>query len=70
MEKEEVEGEIPPADLEGVFRADKAEVAPHFDDKIFQPGNGPSMQVGLGMPVWQLEELNQAGSLKTSSAVG
>jgi hypothetical protein len=45
MKEEEVEGEIPPSDLEGVFRADEAEIAPQFEDKSLQLPHQTTMQV-------------------------
>ena len=36
VEEEEIQGEIPPADLEGVMAADEAEVAAQLDQELLQ----------------------------------
>ena len=48
MEKEQVEGEIPAADLDRVLAADVAEIAAELDQEPFQLLDQGPLQVDLG----------------------
>ena len=61
VEEEQVEGEVPPADLERVLAADEAEVAAEFDQELLAVARPGPLQVGLGVPRRKVEELDEVG---------
>ena len=50
VEEQQVEGEVPPADLDRVLAADEAEVAAEFDQELLELLDQATLQVGLGVP--------------------
>lgn len=70
VEKEEVDGEIAPANLHRIFRADKTEVTAQFAKEIFQPGDEAKMKLCLGMRGGQLEKLDDVGILEYLGGFG
>ena len=59
VEEQQVEGEIPPADLERVLAADEAEVAAQLDQELLELLDQAALQVGLGMRGRKVEELDE-----------
>ena len=49
VEEEQVEHEVPPADLDRVLAADEAEVAAELDQELLELLDQGPLQVGLGM---------------------
>ena len=47
VEEEQVECEVPPADLERILAADEAEVAAEFDQELLELFDQAPLQVGL-----------------------
>ena len=64
VEEEQVEGEVPPADLDRVLAADEAEVAAKFDQELLELLDQAPLQVGLGMPGRKVKELDEIAVLE------
>jgi len=64
MEEQQVQREILAADLDGIFGADKTEVAAHFDDEILEVPEQAPMQIRLRMIRRQIQELEDVGVAK------
>ena len=70
VEEQQIESEIPSADLERVLGADEAEVPPELDEELLELLDQAAMQVGLGVGRGQVEELDQIGVFKDRGCVG
>ena len=70
VEEEQVEGEVPPADLERVLAADEAEVAAELDQELLELLDQAALQVGLGVAGRQVEELDEIAVLEDARRRG
>ncbi len=52
MKKEQIEGKVPAADLDRIFRSDKTEVATELNKKVLKPRKETAMKIvfGVGVP--------------------
>jgi hypothetical protein len=57
VEEDEVDREIPTADLNRILRADEAEVAPELADEPTKVAEKRAMEVGLGVLLRQAQKL-------------
>ena len=59
IEEEQIQGEVPAADLEQVLAADEAEVSSQLDEELFEILNQSPFQVLLPIGPGQVEEFDQ-----------
>ena len=59
VEEEQIEGEIPSADLDRVLAADVAEIAAELDQELLELLDQGTLQVGLGMRGRKVEKLDE-----------
>lgn len=64
MKEQQVECEVPAANLHGVLRTDETEVAAEFDQKRLEPREQPAMQVRLAVFIGQIQEFDHVGVLE------
>ena len=64
MKEQQVEGEVPAANLHGVLRTDVTEVAAELDQERLEPCEQAAMQVRLAVFVGQIQELDHVGVLE------
>lgn len=64
MEEHEVDSEVLVADLNGVLRADEAEVATQLGEESTEVPQERSVKVGLGVIGGEAEELDVVGVLE------
>src|SRR6266545_3069275 len=70
MKKQQIECEVPPANLHGVFRSDETEVAPEFDEKVPEPHQQSAMQVVFCVGNRQVEKLDKICVLEDAAGRG
>ncbi len=59
MEEKQVKGEVLPANLDGIFGTDEAEIAAQFGEKAAQIAEQRAVQVGFGMVVGEAQKLQE-----------
>ncbi len=64
VEEEQVQREIPPADLDRVPAADEAEVATQLQQELLELLHQAALQVGLGVAGRKVNEFNEIGVLE------
>jgi len=70
VEEEQVEGEIPPADLDRVLAADVTEIAPELDQELLELLDQGPLQIDLGMLGRKVEELDKIGIPEDRCGIG
>lgn len=60
VEKQQIQREVPAAHLQGVFAADKAEIAAQFDQKVFKLMQQTLVQIGLKVTARQVQKLDRS----------
>ena len=70
MEKQQVEFEVSPADLDRVMTADKAEIATEFDKEILEPFNQAAMKVGFRVIFGQVEKFDEVTVSEDGYGIG
>ena len=70
VEEQQVEGEIPPADLDRVLAADEAEIAAQLEKELLELLDQAMLQVGLGVAGRKVNELDEIGVLEDGGGVG
>ncbi|MNC61732.1 hypothetical protein D3C75_1116950 [compost metagenome] len=61
MKEQQVQCEIPAANLKRILRADEAEVPAQFAQELFEPLHQCAMQVSFSMVPRQAKELDHVG---------
>ena len=59
VKEQQIQREVAPAHLHGVLAADEAEIAPELDQKIFEPQQQATMQVGFQVVLRQLQKFDE-----------
>ena len=64
VKEEQVQGEVAPADLHGVFRADETEVTAQLSEKAPEVAHQGAVEVDFGVTVRQTEEFEEVRVLE------
>ena len=70
VEEQQVKRKVAASDLERELRPDEAEVASEFDQELAQLGEQARMQVGFGVRLGQIQEVEHVGVLEGAYGLG